>query len=354
MNAVQATVELVRREPLSDKQQNMVKTIISSNSDLLRILDEILDLSRIEQGELQIKNSDFNPVGALERLLMLLSPSVQEKNLVLTHSIDADVPETVCGDSVRLQQVLYNLISNAIKFTDTGEVSVTMRSLGLAVDKVSLEFTATDTGIGIAKDEQERIFDPFVQVDSSISRLYKGAGLGLAITRQLVELMGGVITLESTLGQGSMFKVVLDFIPVFDKVEALEKEAVKPVLPLSILLVEDEMVSQTIVAALLQSEGYQVFTASSGLEALDMLNSQRVDVILMDLRMPGLDGLEATERIRSMPDPELAAVKIIAFTGDVMKETVASCKEVGMDGIIAKPINISELNAALARMQHAG
>ncbi len=350
MNAVQGSVELLRRKEMPDEQLKLVDTISYATNNLLYILDSILDLSKIEDGKLDLKLVDFELSTFLDQLMTVMSSDAEKKGLKLTCSLGDDVPNIIHGDSKRFQQVLWNLVSNAIKFTEQGEVKIQVRKIGFDNGMANLEFLVTDNGVGIPHEQLPTIFAPFVQVDSTISRSQHGTGLGLAICKQLVDLMKGTIGVESTFGAGSTFRVVLSFKEVFEIPEQKEKQKAKAPLQLSLLLVEDELVSQTIVASLLSSEGYEVVVASNGLEALEKITQNTFDVILMDLRMPDMDGFETTQQIRSLPDKKAASTKIVAFTGDVMKETVQHCLKDGMDGVIAKPINIAEINRVLSSL----
>jgi two-component system, sensor histidine kinase and response regulator len=350
MNAIQGIVELLRRSDLPKKQLNMVDTIASSNKTLLHILNDILDLSKIEDGKLEIEAIDFNLAQLLEHLIKTISYKAEQKGLILDFSIDETIPQILHGDSERLRQILWNLISNAVKFTNQGSIELRVRSMDTGQEGVHIEFSVIDTGKGIAQEKLSTIFDPFTQVDSSRSRKHEGTGLGLAICKKLVNLMDGIIFVESELGKGSIFRVILMFGDI-DGYTPNNKTTITNVSKyLSILLVEDEPVSQAIVEALLIDEGYQVTVVSSGKEALEKVAANPVNIILMDLRMPDMDGLEATRRIRANSDPRLAEMKIVAFTGDVMKETVLQCEEAGMDGVIAKPIDIQEVNRMLSNL----
>ncbi len=350
MNAIQGTVELLRRSGLQHNQIKMVEMIDTSNKALLNLLNDILDLSKIEDGKLKIETDDFNLSLLLSSLMDISIFKAKDKNLVMDLSLDDTIPLLIHGDQFRLRQILWNLISNAIKFTDKGSIYVAVKQIKAASKLVCVEFSIRDTGVGITKENLPMIFDPFVQVDSSMSRKQQGTGLGLAITKKLVDLMGGIISVESEENNGSCFSVELTFGGANHSVSEDNDSITHAPTRFSILLVEDEPVSQTIVESLLADEGYQVTVASSGIEALEKVADNPIDIILMDLRMPGMDGLEATRRIRDMSDPKLAGIKIVAFTGDVMKETVQKCYDVGMDGVIAKPIDIHEVNKVLARL----
>jgi CheY-like chemotaxis protein len=265
-------------------------------------------------------------------------------------SLDKNIPENIHGDPMRLQQILINLINNAIKFTEHGEITITIKMSIPNTIEERLEFLVADNGIGIPSEKLPIIFDSFTQVDSSTSRSQQGSGLGLAICKRLVELMDGTIGVESTEGVGSTFRVLLPFENTTINREHKNGHKQTPPLPLTLLLVEDEPISQLIVQTLLEDEGYRVFVASSGPEALAIISQHSIGVILMDLRMPKMDGFETTKHIRALTDKKLARIKIVAFTGDVMKETVQQCLDTGMDGVIAKPVVINEINRVLTSL----
>lgn len=348
MNAIQGSVELLRRKQMSAEHLKLVEMVSNATKNLLHILDDILDLSKVEDGKLQLAFVDFDLPHFLRQLLAVMSPNAEKKGLKLTLELVGDVPHMVLGDPIRVQQIFSNLLSNAIKFTNHGEIKLQVRKIESNSEHTNLEFLVIDSGIGIATDKIQKIFDHFTQIDSSRSRAQQGTGLGLSICKQLVNLMDGSIEVESRQGTGSIFRVILPFDEVIATIQRQEIQAAQSLLPLSLLLVEDEPISQMIVQALLADEGYDVVTASSGKEALAEIAQNYFDVILMDLRMPQMDGFETSQLIRSLPGERVAKTPIIAFTGDVMKETVNICLESGMDGVIAKPIDIIEFNRILS------
>jgi signal transduction histidine kinase/CheY-like chemotaxis protein len=350
MNAVQGMVELLRRANLPEKNLQMVESISFSNKTLLRLLDDILDLSKIEDGKLEIQIAIFNLPQTLERLIDVSHAKADQKGLKIELSMDETIPTHFYGDQVRLRQVLWNLISNAIKFTQNGSIKVTVKNIAVSHKGNHLEFSVEDSGIGIPEEKLSTIFDPFIQVDSSISRKHHGTGLGLAICKRLVDLMGGTIFVKSEIKKGSCFRVelILDEAPQPKLAIAKKKPNALP--QMSLLLVDDEQISQTIVQALLIDEGYIVTVASGGVEAMKVVLETHIDLILMDLRMPIMDGFEATKQIRAISGPKTDNLKIVAFTGDVMKETVERCLNSGMDAVIAKPIDINEINQVLSSL----
>jgi two-component system, sensor histidine kinase len=350
MNAVQGSVELLRREQMSQKQHLLVETISSSTKNLLGILDDILDLAKVEDGKLDIEYVAFELEDFINQFMTLMLPNAEKKGLKFICSMDKNLPKTIYGDPLRLRQILWNLTSNAIKFTNHGEVIFALSKVGENIEKVNLEFSIKDSGIGISHDKIKMIFDPFSQVDSSISRLHHGTGLGLAICKQLIELMNGSIKADSTLGVGSQFCVTIPFNKVTDLTDKPEAPTSNASINLSLLFVDDDLVSQAIVAALLTDEGYSVTVVSSGQEALEQVLQQTFDVVLMDLRMPEMDGFETTKRMVKIFKQNMASTVIVAFTGDVMKETVKSCLNSGMDAVIPKPIDVTTMNRVISSL----
>ncbi|MBF0453991.1 MAG: response regulator [Magnetococcales bacterium] len=347
MNSVLGAIEMLRRQSMPNNQQKLVDAISFSSKILLHIINDILDLSKIEEGKLKLVSERVDLHRLVEELVSLMAPDAQQKNLQLHYTLDPQLPPTLLGDPTRLSQVVWNLLANAIKFTKQGVITVEVQQVGCRESGVDVLFEVRDTGIGIPLEKQQSIFDPFVQVDASISRLQQGTGLGLTICKRLVEMMGGTMEVESTWGVGTVFRLFIPFEKGVDWVEKPQTAKRPSVPPLSLLLVEDELVSQEIVSTLLADEGYGVVVATSGAEALEKVSQQPFDIILMDLRMPHMDGFETTRRIRALKDPRLAQTKIIAFTGDVMKETIERCKANQMDGVIAKPVDITEINRVL-------
>ncbi|MBF0383562.1 MAG: response regulator [Magnetococcales bacterium] len=348
MNAVQGSVELLRRKNMPNDQLKLVDIISHSTKNLLQILDDVLDISKIEAGKFDIDFIEFSLSTLMEKLSATMSPNAMKKGLEIQCLIQDDVPNLLYGDPSRVQQVLWNLVSNSIKFSQDGVIIIEVRKVSNERGVLKLAFLVKDSGIGIPPEQLEEIFDPFVQVDSTISRSQHGTGLGLAICKQLVDLMNGEIGVESRPGHGSTFSFVLPFKEEGVEIRIKEQKKLNKPASLSLLLVEDEPVSQLVVANLLKDEGYEVVVAASGTEALEKIDLQLFDIILMDLRMPGMDGIQTTKRIRELTDKKKAGVKIVAFTGDVMIDTVQQCIEIGMDGVIAKPININEINRAMA------
>jgi len=321
---------------------------------LLTIINDILDFSKIEADKMELENQPFDLHECVEGTLDLLMTEATEKGLRLTSRIDEQVPAVIIGDMTRLRQILINLIGNAIKFTQKGEVVVSAN----ARKDDQLHFSVRDTGIGIPPDRMDRLFQSFSQVDASITRRYGGTGLGLAISKRLCELMGGTMWVESEVGVGSTFHFTIQaetapgVAPVYP--QKAPQAAAQPQfdskmgerLPLHILLAEDNAVNQKLALHLLERMGYRADVAANGLEVLEALQRQPYDVILMDVQMPEMDGLEATRYIRRELEMD-APLRIIAMTAGATKEDREECLAAGMDDYISKPIRVEELVDAL-------
>jgi len=366
MNGVIGMTSLLLDTELTAEQQEFVDTIRTSGETLLDIINDILDFSKIEAGRMDLERQPFGLRECVKEAVDLLANEAAEKDLNLTHKVDDEVPAAIWGDVTRLRQILINLLNNAIKFTEDGEVVVRVRrgeaivspdhSTLLPPPYFLLHFSVRDTGIGIPAERQDRLFQSFSQVDTSTTRKYGGTGLGLAISNRLVEMMKGKMWVESEVDVGSTFHFTIQAKeaepseapaaevgtvqrPQFDS-EMAER------LPLRILLVEDNLVNQKLAARLLERLGYQADLAANGLEALDALRRQAYDVVLMDVLMPEMDGMEATRRIRR----EIAREQqphIIAVTANAMKEDREKYLSAGMDDYLSKPIRVQELVEAL-------
>lgn len=356
MNAVIGMTGLLLHTPLSVQQRDFVETIRNSGDTLLTIINDILDFSKIESGNLELEEYPFCLQTCLEEAIELLAPQAAAKGLRLSYEISSTVPEGIIADITRLRQILWNLLSNAVKFTEQGEVRVVVTTQ----DPGMLVFAVRDTGIGIPADRLDRLFKPFSQVEASVTRRYGGTGLGLVISRRLAELMGGSISVSSQEGQGSTFEFTIVAPAATDL--ALNAPAMPIVeigpelaqrLPLRILLVEDIAVNQKVALKMLRQLGYRADVANDGEEALAALQRQPYDVVLMDVQMPRMDGLDATRRICRERAVGLRPW-IIAMTAHARPENREECLQAGMNDYLSKPIRLEALAAALSRCTRPG
>ena len=275
---------------------------------------------------------------SISAMLHLFETKIQEKNLELVKEYDNKIPEVLVGDPVRLHQIILNLVSNAVKFTTKGKITVSVSLLNEDEEKVTIEFSVTDTGIGIAENKIEKIFENFQQASSGTSRLYGGTGLGLAIVKQLVEAQGGTISVKSKIDEGSTFSFILSFLKTKAEAES-ESELVEldtEIKNIKVLVVEDIALNQLLMKTLLDDFGFERDIAANGKIAIEKLQNKSYDIILMDLQMPEMNGFEATEYIRNKMNSK---IPIIALTADVTTVDLAKCKAVGMNDYIAKPVD---------------
>jgi CheY-like chemotaxis protein len=320
---------------------------------LLAILNDILDLSKIEAGRLEIHSAPFSLRHFINDVVQLVRPRAREKGLELVCTLSEATPDTLLGDALRIRQILTNLLGNAVKFTDRGRVELRVDSRPAAPDRLQLDIAVADTGIGIRPEHQGVIFEAFRQADSSTTRQYGGTGLGLTISARLVAMMGGTISVESTPGQGSTFRFTVPcrFAPddsVTAPARSIALAAQGPSKKLRILLAEDNPVNQRVAQRLLEKRGHQVSIAGDGRQALQaVMEAPPFDLILMDVQMPTMDGLEATRAIRRIESPERNAVPIVAMTAFAMKGDRERCLAAGMNGHLSKPINPTELCATV-------
>jgi signal transduction histidine kinase/DNA-binding response OmpR family regulator len=352
MNAVIGLSHLTLKTDLSPVQRDYVSKIHHAGQSLLRIINEILDLSKIEAGKLDIERVPFSLNDVLAMLQTICGQKAGEKQLDLLFDFPPDLPYGLVGDPLRVQQVLVNLVNNAIKFTDQGSVTVSGRLLEQRDGQISLQFAVRDTGIGIAQADLDRLFEAFTQADGSTSRKYGGTGLGLSISRRLVRLMGGDLTSESTLGVGSTFGFTLAFglapelVPLPAGIPVRQTASPRRG---RVLLVEDHAVNQLIAIELLHGFGIEVDVAASGQTALDRLagRAHSYQLILMDLQMPGMDGYATTRHIRS--DNRFDRIPIVAMTANAMSDVRQRCLDEGMQDYLSKPIDPDELHTCLRR-----
>ncbi|HSD57214.1 MAG TPA: PAS domain S-box protein [Methanotrichaceae archaeon] len=354
MNAVIGLTGLLQRTDLNKEQQDYVETIRSSGNSLLSVINNILDFSKIDSGKVELEAQPFNLRDCVEDSLDLVATEASKKGLNLAYSIDTSAPGTIMGDPVRLRQILINLLSNAVKFTDSGEVMMAVSGRKLEGNDHEVHFAIKDTGIGISKDRMNQLFKPFSQMEPSTTRIYGGTGLGLAISKRLVEMMGGRIWAESEVGNGSTFHFTILVAATAAKPASSMTIALQPQTDLKlsqspalrILLAEDNPVNQKVAMQMLRKIGYEADVAANGLEVLQALERQPYDIILMDVQMPEMDGLEAAKNIRERwhNGPKIIAITAYALEGDRDR-----CLNVGMDDYISKPIQMDELQSKLVK-----
>lgn|GEM_PF-775736 len=344
LNGVLGVLQLIQASMTNVKNQQLVQEALFSTKSLLTILNDILDFSKIEANKLSLEQIDFSINAVIESIRSNLSPSCSEKSIYLKIEVDKSVPDLWVGDPVRVRQILLNLTSNAVKFTEHG--GVTIRVHGSDEDRNGILFTVSDTGIGMNKEAVALLFERFTQADNSVTRKFGGTGLGMAIAQSLVHLMNGEMTVASELGRGTQFTV---FLPIEISGSSIEETDVDsttgpPDLSnMTILVAEDNRINQTIVAAMLEPTNASVEIADNGTIAVDLYEKLQPDLVLMDIQMPEMDGVQACIRIRqSNPD-----IPIVALTANVMKEDVLFYNESGFSGHLAKPLNMAELYKTL-------
>ncbi|MFH1135232.1 MAG: ATP-binding protein [Pseudomonadota bacterium] len=361
MNAILGFTDLTLDSDITTRQRENLEIVRTSAQHLLNLLNDILDLSKIEAGRVELEENAFNLSDVLEEAARTLSIRATNKGLGFSHRLAPSLPAEVIGDRRRLHQVLFNLIGNAIKFTEKGEVKVDAAAENSTPDKIEVHFTVEDTGIGIPAPKQLEIFDPFTQADSSTTRLYGGTGLGLAISRKLVETMGGVIWVESEEGRGSVFHFTAPFTKISPQ-ESLRPSppgAVNPApaaaktSPILVLLVEDNRINQKLAKAFLEKKGCRALTAESGLQALQILKRETVDLVLMDIEMPGMNGLDAARVIRDLEENTGRRTPIIALTAHAMKGDRERFIASGMDDYLSKPLDSAALYRIIDRYSAA-
>jgi signal transduction histidine kinase/ActR/RegA family two-component response regulator len=349
LNGILGFTGLMGGTELSAQQREYNETVRGSAESLLVVINDILDFSRIEAGRLEIEAIDFRLRQCVEEAVNPIRPLAANKGLEISLEVDGNLPEWVRGDPYRLRQILVNLMGNAVKFTGKGRIAIAVSRPADEPD-ATIRFAVSDTGIGVPEAKRASIFQPFHQGDGSITRRFGGTGLGLAICSKLAESMHGRIGLESREGAGSTFIVTLPLpraeapAAANGKNPARERPGQKP---LSILVAEDNPVNQRLILHLLELRGHRVTMAYTGVAALQAWRNQPYDMILMDVEMPEMDGLEAARRIRELEAASGAHVPIIAMTAHAMKGDREKCLASGMDGYVSKPIQVAALDGAI-------
>ena len=360
MIGVLGMTELTLATDLSSKQREYLEMARHSAQSLLTVLNDIVDYARIETGALELAKTPFDLTETVEEVMSVFRPLAIKKGLILEVRHGEDVPGKLVGDASRLRQILINLVGNAVKFTDTGSVVLTIETDRLLTDTEEgaigdrhLRFIVRDTGIGIPRDKIQAIFDSFTQADVTATRRYQGAGLGLAIVRHLVAMMGGTYRVQSEEGKGSVFSFQIPFaLPEAPLAAAGQGDGTGETgaRPLTVLLAEDNPINQIYVQELLEMDGHSVVVAHTGRRALEALRKQRFDVILMDIQMPEMDGLEATRAIRADQSGDFdPTIPIVALTAHALKGDRETFLRAGMNEYLSKPVSPTDLEAALAR-----
>jgi signal transduction histidine kinase/DNA-binding response OmpR family regulator len=363
MNAILGFSELLRTQLAASRERQYLDAISSSGRTLLALINDILDLSKIEAGKLELQYEPVSVTRLVEEIQKLFSIKAGEKGIKLVTEIDPKLPRGLVLDEVRLRQVLFNVVGNALKFTEKGQVKIRARGtptldrpdLDNAAEpdetRVNLVLEISDTGIGIPKEQQEHIFGAFAQVSGQSARQFGGTGLGLTITRRLTEMMGGKIELDSEPGRGSTFRFTFPNVAItqLSQSDAVARDGegdFSQFAPATILVADDVPLNQQLVAGYFEGTSHRLITATTGLEAIDLTEKHRPDVILMDMRMPELDGYEATKRLKA--NLSLKDIPVIAVTASSFREEEARARK-ACDGFIRKPFNRAELIAELKR-----
>jgi len=340
LNGIIGLSHLLEKTELSEKQRSYINAISRSSAQLMGIINDVLDLSKIEAGKMDSIKTEFDMHDLLRSVVSVLEIRANEKNLSFFSEIDSDVPQFVIGDEIHLNQIMYNILGNAIKFTEKGEVKLKVSLIEDFDDEKTIQFTITDSGIGMDEEVKEKIFDAFTQAESETTRKFGGTGLGLAIVQNLVELQGGTIDVKSKLNHGSCFTIRLKYLEangnsIDSKVK--QEDNFLHLDGLRVLMVEDNLVNQMVTKDLLVEKGVEVLVAENGQIALDILHNEQFDIILMDMQMPVMDGFQAMQRIRDSDDQQLKHIPILALTANVIQTEINKCYEFGANDYLSKP-----------------
>ncbi|MBL7928050.1 MAG: response regulator [Bacteroidia bacterium] len=357
MNAIIGMTKLLMNISTEYRQLKYIKGIKDSAENLLAIINDILDLSKIESGKIKIEHIPFSINDTLELVITTLKHKADEKGLTLSSKIDPSVPSGIKGDPVRLYQVLMNLVGNAIKFTERGHVNINVITAGHSDGQIPIRFDVSDTGIGISEENLSKIFEKFTQASSDTTRKFGGTGLGLTISKQLIEIQKGLITVWSRPGEGSVFSFTIPYLetvetPVEKGTDIPSPNTLNLIKDKRVLIVEDNAFNQIVAVDSIHEiiPDMPLDLAENGRIAVEMHQKNNYDLIIMDIQMPEMDGFQASQKIRKeLPSP-LSAVPIIAMTASVTREEVEDCFEAGMDEFVAKPFNQAELISKMSRL----
>jgi PAS domain S-box-containing protein len=338
MNAIIGFTKVILKTDLTAKQKEYLTAIKMSGDALIVLINDILDLAKVDAGKMIFEKTPFKLSASISAMLHLFESKIEEKNLLLIKEYDENIPDVLVGDPVRLHQIILNLVSNAVKFTNKGQIKVSIKMVNQDDSKVTIKFSVKDTGIGIIDNKKAKIFENFQQASSGTSRLYGGTGLGLAIVKQLVENQGGKIEVESKIDEGSEFSFTLEFYKTNVEAELLAEIVAfdSEVKDVKVLVVEDIALNQLLMRTLLDDFGFQCDIAANGKIAIERLENKEYDIILMDLQMPEMNGFEATDYIRKKMNLK---IPIMALTADVTTIDLTKCNAVGMNDYVAKPID---------------
>lgn len=340
LNGIMGVIHLLNNSELNEKQKTYINAIISSSNQLMGIINDILDLSKIEAGKMELDNSEFDIYDLIQSVISIFEIKTIEKAIELTFQIDPNIPQFLIGDSIHLNQILYNLIGNSVKFTDNGSVNLKIDLIEFKDDIYEVQFSITDTGIGMDAEVIDKIFDAFTQAEINTTRQYGGTGLGLAIVKRLVDLHDGTIKVKSDRNEGSSFILNINFkraeIQSDNKTNAIVNEY-SLLNGLSILLVEDNLINQLVTSDILKEQGVEVEIAGNGKIALEMLDAKIYDLVLMDMQMPIMDGYQAMSAIRKSQNELIKGVPIIALTANAIDSEIKKCYKFGANDYLSKP-----------------
>jgi signal transduction histidine kinase/DNA-binding NarL/FixJ family response regulator len=352
MNAISGFTGQLLQSKLTKEQHEQLQIVKKSSDHLLRIINDILDYSKIESGKLGFESVGFTPKELLSEVVLLMQPAAADKGLNIYSEVSDAVPPICIGDPVRLRQIVINLVSNAIKFTEKGEITIRFAAVQTGAETISLQVTVKDTGIGISEEKLKTIFNEFEQADNSNARKYGGTGLGLTISKKLAEMLGGSIDLSSTVNKGTRVSVIIPYdVGSEADIETAEAAEIQnsELKGISVLVADDEEYNRRLIGVILKKWGIEAHIVKNGLEAVDAVKNNSYQVVLMDVRMPVLSGIEATKQIRLLPDPEKAQITIIALTATTQQAEIEDCKQAGMQHVLSKPFNENRLYRLLVK-----